>query len=108
MDSTDYVHAGPDAVVGKLFGTRYLATLFGLTLLSHQIGAFFGAWASSMVASSVPNSRLKVFERDIENGKVLMMVDVPIGRAKAICELVSQRHPEALSGGFEHSIPAFP
>ena len=31
-------------VVGKLFGTRYLATLFGLTLLSHQIGGFFGAW----------------------------------------------------------------
>lgn len=31
-------------LVGKLFGTRYLATLFGLTLLSHQTGAFFGAW----------------------------------------------------------------
>lgn len=31
-------------VVGKLFGMRYLATLFGLTLLSHQTGAFFGAW----------------------------------------------------------------
>ncbi len=31
-------------IVGKLFGTRYLATLFGLTLLSHQIGGFFGAW----------------------------------------------------------------
>ncbi len=31
-------------VVGKLFGTRYLATLFGMTLLSHQIGGFLGAW----------------------------------------------------------------
>ena len=31
-------------IVGKLFGTRYLATLFGLTLLTHQIGGFFGAW----------------------------------------------------------------
>lgn len=31
-------------LVGKLFGVRYLATLFGLTLFSHQIGAFFGAW----------------------------------------------------------------
>lgn len=31
-------------LVGKLFGVRYLATLFGLTLLTHQIGAFFGAW----------------------------------------------------------------
>ena len=32
------------AIVGKLFGVRYLATLFGLTLLSHQIGGFFGAY----------------------------------------------------------------
>ena len=32
------------ALVGKLFGTRYLGTLFGLTLLSHQVGGFLGAW----------------------------------------------------------------
>jgi hypothetical protein len=32
------------AIVAKLFGIRYLATLFGLTLLSHQIGGFFGAY----------------------------------------------------------------
>jgi MFS family permease len=31
-------------LVAKLFGTRHLATLFGLTLLSHQIGGFLGAW----------------------------------------------------------------
>jgi MFS family permease len=31
-------------LTAKLFGTRYLATLFGLTLLSHQIGEFFGSW----------------------------------------------------------------
>ncbi len=31
-------------IVGKLFGMRYMATLFGLTLLSHQIGGFLGAW----------------------------------------------------------------
>ncbi|MFZ2852907.1 MAG: MFS transporter [Rhodocyclaceae bacterium] len=32
------------AIVGKLFGVRYLGTLFGLTLLSHQIGGFLGAY----------------------------------------------------------------
>jgi predicted MFS family arabinose efflux permease len=31
-------------VVSKLFGIRYLGTLFGLTLLSHQTGGFLGAW----------------------------------------------------------------
>ncbi len=36
-------------MVNKLFGTRYLSTLVGLTLLSHQIGAFFGAWMGGIV-----------------------------------------------------------
>jgi MFS family permease len=31
-------------LIGKLFGVRYLATLFGLATLTHQIGGFFGAW----------------------------------------------------------------
>ncbi len=38
-------------LVGKLFGTRYLGTLFGLTLLSHQIGGFFGAWLGGVTIS---------------------------------------------------------
>jgi predicted MFS family arabinose efflux permease len=36
------------AIIGKLFGVRYLATLFGLTLLSHQIGGFLGAWLGGL------------------------------------------------------------
>lgn len=36
-------------LVGKLFGARYLGTLFGLTLLSHQIGGFLGAWVGGLV-----------------------------------------------------------
>lgn len=39
------------AIVGKLFGTRYLATLFGLTLLTHQIGGFLGAWLGGVTIS---------------------------------------------------------
>ncbi len=35
-------------LVGKLFGMRYLSTLFGLTLLSHQIGGFLGAWLGGL------------------------------------------------------------
>ncbi len=35
-------------VVGKLFGARYLATLFGMTLLSHQVGGFMGAWLGGL------------------------------------------------------------
>jgi predicted MFS family arabinose efflux permease len=35
-------------LVGKLFGTRYLATLFGMTMLSHQVGGFMGAWLGGL------------------------------------------------------------
>ncbi|WP_101049442.1 MFS transporter [Macromonas nakdongensis] len=35
-------------LVGKLFGARYLGTLFGMTLLSHQIGGFMGAWLGGL------------------------------------------------------------
>ncbi|HYC46170.1 MAG TPA: MFS transporter [Burkholderiales bacterium] len=31
-------------VVGAIFGTQYIATLFGLVFLSHQVGSFFGVW----------------------------------------------------------------
>jgi len=39
-------------LTAKLFGTRYLATLFGLTLLSHQIGGFFGAWLGGLAVTA--------------------------------------------------------
>lgn len=39
-------------LVGKLFGPRYLGTLFGLTLLSHQIGGFFGAWLGGLAMAT--------------------------------------------------------
>jgi predicted MFS family arabinose efflux permease len=32
------------ALVGQIFGARYLATLFGIVMLGHQLGALFGAW----------------------------------------------------------------
>ena len=38
-------------LVGKLFGTRHLATLFGLTLVTHQVGGFFGAWLGGVTIS---------------------------------------------------------
>ena len=31
-------------IVAQIFGVRYMATLFGIVQLSHQTGAFMGAW----------------------------------------------------------------
>ncbi len=33
-----------NGIVAQIFGTKYLSTLFGIVFLSHQIGAFIGAY----------------------------------------------------------------
>jgi predicted MFS family arabinose efflux permease len=37
------------ALCARNFGTRWLATIFGLVFLSHQIGGFAGAWLGGVV-----------------------------------------------------------
>ena len=41
-----YLSTVPPTVglVAKLLGARYVATLFGIVMLSHQVGGFLGAW----------------------------------------------------------------
>ena len=31
-------------LVAKLFGTAHMGTLFGLVMVTHQLGGFLGAW----------------------------------------------------------------
>jgi hypothetical protein len=56
----------------------------------------------------VPNSKLKRFADDIERGKILLMVDVPLQRVEEIQELLGRSHPEAVNRGIEPTVPAFP
>lgn len=77
-------------------------------LIATVIGSLFGAWAASLVALSVPNSRLQPFSKEIEAGRILLMVDVPLSRIEEIQDLVARRHPEASAHGIEPTIPAFP
>lgn len=120
FEKTDIVHGAETGMViggvaGVVGGT--LVVLFppeGVTLqlvtvlIAAFIGAILGTWVSSMVASAVPNSKLKRFHPEIEQGKVLMMIDVPFTKVQTITDLVTKRHPEATSGGVEPTMPAFP
>ena len=36
-------------LVSLMFGTRWLATLFGVAFFSHQVGAFLGSWLGAVV-----------------------------------------------------------
>jgi hypothetical protein len=120
LQKTDAVHGaetgmvvgGAAGVVGGivalLFPPAGLPLQLVTVLVTGVAGAVFGTWVASMVGTAVPNSRLARFRADIEAGRILMMVDVPFTRRQEISDLVQRRHPEALSGGAEPSIPAFP
>ncbi len=73
-------------LVGKLFGVRYLATLFGLTLFTHQIGAFFGAWLGGIAIT--------------ESGNYTWMwyADIALSGAAALINLpIREQHPRLLA-----------
>ena len=36
-------------IVEQVFGVRYLATLFGIVFLSHQVGSFIGVWLGGFI-----------------------------------------------------------
>jgi predicted MFS family arabinose efflux permease len=67
-------------LVGKLFGTRYLATLFGFTLLSHQIGGFFGAWLGGLAVVNT-GSYAWMWYADIVLALGAAVVNLPIREA---------------------------
>ncbi|MDR2825486.1 MAG: MFS transporter [Deltaproteobacteria bacterium] len=68
----------PTAVlVGKLFGMRYLATLFGLAFLAHQIGAFFGAWLGGAAMQHIGNLDI-MWIADAALALMAALVNLPI------------------------------
>ena len=120
LQSTDLVHgAQMGLVTGALLGCAAggAAAYFLLSESQMQIpivigaallGALLGAWFSSMVGSALPNSRLTQFEPMIAEGRLLLMVDVPEHGVEHVKALVGRDHPEAVHGGTDPHIPAFP
>jgi len=120
LEKTDLIHAAGTGFVlggigGLLLGVAIVffppegveSTLVALPIAA-IVGALIGAWVASMVGAAVPNSRLARFQREIEAGNVLAIVDVPFVRVDEVRELMLGRHPEATPGGIESRHPAFP
>jgi hypothetical protein len=120
LQKTDVVHGlQQGALIGAALGVAaglflvyfvipdpgwQVATVFGAAAL----GALFGGWVASMTGAAIPNSRHKQFEPDIEQGKILLMVDVPEHKVPEVHELVGRTHPEAVDKGVEVNVPVFP
>ncbi len=71
------------AIVGKLFGVRYLGTLFGLTLLSHQIGGFLGAWLGGLTITRFGDYSW-MWYADIVLAALAALVNLPIREAPVL------------------------
>jgi predicted MFS family arabinose efflux permease len=71
------------ALVGKLFGIRYLATLFGLTLLSHQIGGFLGAYLGGLVLEAQGDYQW-MWWADIALSTMAALINLPIKEAPIV------------------------
>jgi hypothetical protein len=120
LQKTDLVHGAQlGLVIGALLGCAgggllvffgvapdrwQIVTVIGTTVL----GALLGTWVSSMVGSAIPNSRLQQFDALIEQGRILLMIDVPEHNVEKIKALLGERHPEAQDRGLDPHIPVFP
>ena len=70
-------------LVAKLHGARYMATLFGLTMLSHQVGGFLGAWLGGK-AFEATGSYDWMWWVDMALGIAAALVHLPIREARPI------------------------
>jgi len=95
-------------VVAMIFPPSGLVMGLGVILAMSLIGAIVGIWASGMIASDVPNTRLEKFSREIESGRILLMVDVHKHQIEEITGMLKEQHPDAAPRGRDPTIPAFP
>lgn len=95
-------------VIAVLFPPAGLVMGLGVILATSILGAIMGVWVSGMIASDVPNTRLKKFVRPLEKGKILMIVDIPRRQVDKISRMIKKHHPEADMRGLDPTIPAFP
>lgn len=88
--------------VEMLYNTPYLAviTIFG---------GLMGAFGAAIVGVSVPNPLLKRFNKALdEEGRILVMTDVPRDRVDELRARVQKADPDAEYCGVEPLKPAFP
>lgn len=121
MQTSDVVRA---AEMGLILGASMGALIGGLVAVFYPIsgddpqwgiavglaiaGALFGMWASTLIGISTPSKRLRRFAPQLEQGQILLMLDLPRLRVPEITARLQSRHPEAHFEGREPETPAFP
>jgi len=64
-------------IVGQIFGVRYMATLFGIVFLSHQLGSFMGVWLGGWL-HDMTGSYDPVWWAGVALGLLAALIHLPI------------------------------
>ena len=92
-----------------IFQDSLIPMKFGGILLMFLMGAVFGVWISGiLIGSSTPNVKLLRFENALEEGHILLMLDVDKDMTESIKDYITSRHPNVKDYGMDPTIPAFP
>lgn len=76
-------------IVGQIFGIRYMATLFGVVFLSHQLGSFSGVWLGGYLYDTT-GSYDPVWWAGVGFGLLAAIVHLPIDE-KPLARLAEAR-----------------
>ncbi len=77
----------------------------GLVATSSIAGASFGTFVSAIVGSSVPNSQLDDFQTQLNNGKVLLVIDLEEDMAEKIEQMIGLSRLDIRSEGELDAVP---
>ncbi|WP_026596762.1 hypothetical protein [Methylohalobius crimeensis] len=80
----------------------------GLVLLIGLWGAGIGGLLTGLAGAAFPSSRLKSFESAIDEGKILLMADVPKDEVEKYEALIKKHDPEVSVEGIEPTAPLIP
>jgi MFS family permease len=72
-----------NALVGQIFGIRYLATLSGIVFCSHQLGAFMSVWMGGYLFDSLGSYDL-IWQIAIGLGIVAALLHLPINESETL------------------------
>ena len=93
--------AGTGAFAGLLLGLVIMSFLVPHMLLAIVtgallivVGAIIGSWVATMIGVSVPNTKLHAFQEAIDQGKILLLVDINPNQADRLKKLMQTRYPD--------------
>ncbi len=81
-------------LVGKLFGLRHMATLLGVVMLVHQLGAFLGVWLGG-IAMTISGSYDWIWYGDIALALLAVALHVPLREQSLVGTVAPSRDTAA-------------